>query len=242
MEVTIRYINTRIRRLIKKHNTMKKLSLLLLSFICTAVMAQDPLQSELFNADVVMKYQSDIELTEKQRANIKKIHQETMSSFSSAKWDLDAEMTALNGMLAESKVNQSASLKQMKVITDLENQMKMTRLEMLIKIKNELSEKQQTKLKDLRTDYDFGPVKVITDINDGHKVKFQISGSKSLEMSPLYVIKTKYGDQIITADEMADIKSQKIESVSVLKGKSATAVYGAKGENGVVVITLKQKK
>ena len=221
---------------------MKKLSILLLSFICTAVMAQDALQSELFDADVVMKYQSEIELSQKQRENIKKIHGETTSNFSNAKWDLEAEMTKLNKMLAESKVNESATLKQMKVITDLENSMKMARLEMLIKIKNELSESQQSKLKELRTDGDFGPVKVITNINDGHKVKFQISGSKSLEMSPLYVLKTKYGDQIITADEMSDIKSQKIESVSVLKGISATAVYGAKGENGVVVITLKQKK
>lgn len=221
---------------------MKKLSVLLLSFICTTLLAQDPLQSELFTADVVMKYQSEIELSEKQREHIKKIHQETTSNFSSAKWDLDAEMTILNNMLANSKVNESATLKQMKVITDLENQMKMTRLEMLIKIKNELSETQQSKLKELRTDHDFGPVKVITNINDGHKVKFQISGSKSLELSPLYVIKTKYGDQIITAKEMSKINSNKIESVTVLKGESATTIYGTKGENGVVVLTLKEKK
>lgn len=221
---------------------MKKLSILLLSFICTAVMAQDPLQSELFDADVVMKYQSEIELTKAQRENIKKIHQATMSNFSSTKWDLDAEMTALNGMLAESRVNESATLKQMKVITDLENSMKMARLEMLIKIKNELSESQQSKLKELRTDGDFGPVKVITNINDGHKVKFQISGAKSDGVNPLYVIKNANGDIIINADDMSSLDPDKIESVSVLKGKSATTVYGTKGKNGVVVIKLKQNK
>ena len=221
---------------------MKKLSLLLLSFICTAVLAQDPLQSELFTADVVMKYQSEIELSNKQRENIKKIHGETTSNFSNAKWDLEAEMTKLNKMLGQSKVNESATLKQMKVITDLENSMKMTRLEMLIKIKNELSESQQSKLKDLRTDGDFGPVKVITNINDGHKVKFQISGSKFKESSPLFVIKGKNGDTIISADDMSSLDTDKIESVSVLKGNSATLEYGVKGENGVVEIRLKQKK
>jgi len=221
---------------------MKKLSILLLSFICTAVMAQDALQSELFDADVVMKYQSEIELSQKQRENIKKIHGETTSNFSNAKWDLEAEMTKLNKMLGESKVNESATLKQMKVITDLENSMKMARLEMLIKIKNELSESQQSKLKELRTSGDFGPVKVITKINDGHKVKFQISGAKSDGVSPLYVIKNAKGDIIINADDMSSLDPDKIESVSVLKGESATTVYGTKGENGVVVIKLKQNK
>ncbi|MEM7084955.1 MAG: hypothetical protein AAF489_02155 [Bacteroidota bacterium] len=221
---------------------MKKLTVILLFFVCTTVWAQDYLQSELFSADVVMKYQSEIELSTKQRADIKKIHQSTMSNFSNAKWDLEAEMTTLNKMLNESKVNESATLKQMEVITNLENEMKMTRLKMLIKIKNVLSESQQNELKGLRTAGDLGPLKVITDINDGRKVKFQISGAKSDGVHPLYVIQSKRGDIIINADDMSKLDSDNIESVSVLKGKSAAAVYGAKGENGVVVIKLKQKK
>jgi len=221
---------------------MKKLSVLLLSFICTAMMAQDPLQSELFDVDVVMKYQFEIKLSENQRDDIKKIHKDNMFGFTSVKWDLDAEMTSLNNMLAELKVNESATLKQMKVITDLETELKMTRLKILIKIKNVLSEPQQFKLKELRTNYDFGPVKVITDINDGHKVKVQISGSKSQGTNPLYVIKDKNGDMIITADEISEINSKEIESVFILKGKSAIEAYGVKGGNGVVVIKKKQKK
>jgi len=221
---------------------MKKLSILLLSFMCATLFAQESLQSELFDVDVVMKYQSEIELSKSQRESIKQIHQSHISNFNSAKWDLDAEMVALNGLLVESKVNESATLKQMKVVTDLENSMKMIRLEMLIKIKNELSETQQSKLKSLRTDIDLRPLKVITDINDGHKVKLQISGAKTEGQTPLYIIKSKYGDEVIDGNKVSRLKPDEIESVSVLKGKSAQTVYGYRGKNGVVVITLKQKK
>ncbi len=220
---------------------MKKLSFLLFSLICTSLLAQDPLQSELFTADVVMKYRSSIDLTKEQQKDVKKIHQNHISKFNSVKWDLDAEMVDLNKLLSQSSVDESATLEQMKVITDLENQMKMIRLQMLIKIKNELSQTQQSKLKELRVDKDFKPLKVITDINDGHKVKFQISGSKSQKDKPLYIMNSKFGEQVISAEEMSNLKPNEIESVSVLKGESAIEAYGNKGENGVVVITLKEK-
>jgi TonB-dependent SusC/RagA subfamily outer membrane receptor len=55
--------------------------------------------------------------------------------------------------------------------------------------------------------------------------------------TPLYII-----DGVETSDE--DIKKlnpNDIESITVLKDKHATAVYGVKGRNGVVEITLKKK-
>ena len=35
---------------------------------------------------------------------------------------------------------------------------------------------------------------------------------------------------------------ENIESIDILKGESATALYGEKGKNGVIIITLKKKK
>lgn len=43
-----------------------------------------------------------------------------------------------------------------------------------------------------------------------------------------------------TKAEMDKINPEKIESVSVLKGESATKLYGEKGKDGVVLITLKK--
>ena len=43
----------------------------------------------------------------------------------------------------------------------------------------------------------------------------------------------------ISKEVMNNLKQEEIESVSVLKNKSATAIYGEKGKNGVVLITTK---
>ena len=47
----------------------------------------------------------------------------------------------------------------------------------------------------------------------------------------------------INADQVKEaINPDDIESVNVLKGESATAIYGKRGENGVILITMKKAK
>ncbi|MBV2247288.1 MAG: SusC/RagA family TonB-linked outer membrane protein [Lentimicrobium sp.] len=48
-----------------------------------------------------------------------------------------------------------------------------------------------------------------------------------------------WNDVTDLGDGIGDINSEDIENVSVLKGPSATALYGAKGSNGVILITTK---
>ena len=54
--------------------------------------------------------------------------------------------------------------------------------------------------------------------------------------TPLYII-----DGIIRP-QMVDISSDDIESIQVLKDAAATSIYGARGSNGVVIITTKSGK
>ncbi|RRB07471.1 SusC/RagA family TonB-linked outer membrane protein [Larkinella rosea] len=54
--------------------------------------------------------------------------------------------------------------------------------------------------------------------------------------SPLYII-----DGVIRAD-MNDINADDIETLQVLKDASSTSIYGARGANGVVIITTKKGK
>jgi bla regulator protein BlaR1 len=56
--------------------------------------------------------------------------------------------------------------------------------------------------------------------------------------NPLYILNGKE----ISKEEMDAIKPDSIDKVEVLKGDSATKKYGEKGENGVVLITTKNKK
>lgn len=54
--------------------------------------------------------------------------------------------------------------------------------------------------------------------------------------SPLYIIDG------ITRGDMNNLNSNEIESIQVLKDAAATAIYGARGSNGVVIITTKSGK
>jgi len=72
----------------------------------------------------------------------------------------------------------------------------------------------------------------------GAEANITIRGNNSLTQSsaPLYII-----DGFPTESSMATaLSSADIESIDILKDASATAIYGARGANGVIVITTKQ--
>jgi TonB-linked SusC/RagA family outer membrane protein len=65
-------------------------------------------------------------------------------------------------------------------------------------------------------------------------IRVRGGGSITQDNSPLYII-----DGIQVEDALNVISPQDIASVDVLKDASATAIYGARGANGVVIITTK---
>ncbi|MCD8165686.1 MAG: TonB-dependent receptor plug domain-containing protein [Bacteroides sp.] len=68
----------------------------------------------------------------------------------------------------------------------------------------------------------------------------RIRGNRSIiaDNDPLYVI-----DGIpMVAGSISDINPNDIESMEVLKDASATAIYGSRGANGVVLVTTKKGK
>lgn len=67
-----------------------------------------------------------------------------------------------------------------------------------------------------------------------------IRGQRSISASssPLYVV----DGMIIQNNGIDGINPNDIESIEVLKDASATAVYGARGANGVVIVTTKKRK
>lgn len=75
-------------------------------------------------------------------------------------------------------------------------------------------------------------------------------GSLTAGNEPLFVINgvpinnnnVSQSDALSTLNPLAAINSQDIETITVLKDASATAAYGARGSNGVIVITTKSGK
>ena len=83
-----------------------------------------------------------------------------------------------------------------------------------------------------------GVVVTTSDGAVGSEANITIRGNNSLTQSsaPLYII-----DGFPTESSMAaSLNSADIESIDILKDASATAIYGARGANGVIVITTKQ--
>ncbi len=72
----------------------------------------------------------------------------------------------------------------------------------------------------------------------GSGIKVRIRGANSINGSnnPLYVI-----DGFIGGD-IASLNPNEIESMTILKDASSTAIYGSRGSNGVVLITTKSAK
>lgn len=71
----------------------------------------------------------------------------------------------------------------------------------------------------------------------GAAISIRVRGGISITQSnePLYVI-----DGFPSEDGMSTLDPAEIESIDILKDASSTAIYGARGANGVVVITTKK--
>ncbi|MGM0532080.1 MAG: SusC/RagA family TonB-linked outer membrane protein, partial [Bacteroidota bacterium] len=71
----------------------------------------------------------------------------------------------------------------------------------------------------------------------GAGTTIRVRGRRSLTASndPLFVV-----DGIPYEGDISDINPRNIQSMEVLKGPSATAIYGSRGANGVVLITTKR--
>ena len=70
----------------------------------------------------------------------------------------------------------------------------------------------------------------------GSEISIRVRGGISITQSndPLYII-----DGFPSEDGMSTLDPAEIETIDILKDASATAIYGARGANGVVVITTK---
>jgi TonB-dependent SusC/RagA subfamily outer membrane receptor len=71
------------------------------------------------------------------------------------------------------------------------------------------------------------------------EVRIRVRGGMSItgDNSPLYVI-----DGVQMENALSIISPQDIQSIDVLKDAAATSIYGARGANGVIVITTKSGK
>lgn len=85
-------------------------------------------------------------------------------------------------------------------------------------------------------------VDITTNERPGELGKIYIRGTRSLLANandPLYVVD---GVPLMSASGIETLNPRDIETIDILKDASATAIYGSRGANGVVIVTTKQGK
>ncbi|WPR74557.1 Spy/CpxP family protein refolding chaperone [Algoriphagus sp. NG3] len=246
---------------------MKKILFLYLMLSAGFATAQDLFQKNLYSADRVMELRNELDLSEAQATKIKKIHSENAGKFSTMKWDLDDETKKLKALLDETKIDQVAVQKQMDKVLALENSLKKQQLSTMVSIKNELSLEQQEILQTSRVQTVNGisiagygaksvtPATSVRGYSPNYKVGKPLYGTASTssssspsvivqglssnqENAPLYILDTEKGNKELK--DFSGINPNDIESINVLKDKSATDLYGERGKNGVIIIKLKE--
>ena len=107
---------------------------------------RDPLAGAFFSPEVVMRNQQAINLTAEQRTAIVAAISAAQPRFVEAQWQMEPENAALAELLNGATVDEQAVLRQIDRVLDIERQIKRIQIEMLVRIKNELSAEQQQQL------------------------------------------------------------------------------------------------
>lgn len=83
----------------------------------------------------------------------------------------------------------------------------------------------------------------------GQGINIRVRGTSSISASsqPLYVIDgipatSESQSQIADTNPLADLNTDDIESIEILKDAAAAAIYGSRGANGVILVTTKSGK
>lgn len=117
-----------------------------------AATQEDPLFQTLFPPELIMQHRRAIGLNDEQRDAISRLISELQGRVLSLQWELMEEVEELAAVTSPSRVDLDRAADQMNAVLDTERRVKQAHLEMLVRIKNLLTPRQQEMLKSLRAD------------------------------------------------------------------------------------------
>ena len=104
---------------------------------------------QLFMPTAVMRYQTEIGLTDAQRTTITNALTDAQKRVVDLRWKLEAKDAAFSKLLGADTIDEQAAMAQATELMALEEQMKRVHLQLLIQVKNALTPEQQAKLRTL---------------------------------------------------------------------------------------------
>jgi len=110
----------------------------------------DPLGDVMFPPDMVMQHQRELALTEDQKTFMRSEINRATTRFNDLQWQLQDALEALHETMKANSVNEQLALSQLDKVLDGEREIKRAHMELAIRIKNKLTQEQQTKLHSMR--------------------------------------------------------------------------------------------
>jgi Spy/CpxP family protein refolding chaperone len=109
----------------------------------------DPLAQNLFPPEMVMQHRQEIGLTDEQHNAIRQELRKASTRFNELQFQMEDEMEAMQKLTKASTVDEQKVLAELDKILNIEREIKRTQLQLSVRIKNKLTEEQQTKLREL---------------------------------------------------------------------------------------------
>lgn len=133
---------------------MKMNLLLVVLLTCSLSAAQpprpDPLDENLFPPELIMQNADEINLSDEQREKLEDEMRKAHERFADMHADRERRVEAMNALLKNPRVNESAALAQFDKVLEKEQEIRRAHLAFVIGLKNKLTPEQQTKLMDIK--------------------------------------------------------------------------------------------
>lgn len=104
---------------------------------------------KLFEVEVVMRHQHALSITADQKAEMLRELDAAQVEFNHLEWELNGEKEKLAATLTPERVDEQAAIDAAKRVTELEGKLKLAHMRLLVRIKNQLTRDQQTRLREL---------------------------------------------------------------------------------------------
>ena len=100
------------------------------------------LRMGLYPPDILMRNQEEIGITSKQRKAIAGLVRDFQGEITELQWAMPSEQQKLRSLLQENSIDTAVALTQAEKVLGMESEFKLAHFELLIAIKNELTEEQ----------------------------------------------------------------------------------------------------
>ena len=110
----------------------------------------DPLADVMFSPDMIMQHQRELALTETQKTSMRKEINQASARYNELQWQLQDATEALHEILKGNQVDEKQAMAQLDKVLDSEREIKAVHMQMFIRLKNQLTQDQQTKLQTIR--------------------------------------------------------------------------------------------